>query len=61
MSRVLVTGGSGFIGAPLVDQLASRGHEVHVVSSRAATEAPGSAGWHRADLLSAEGASAVLD
>lgn len=61
MSRVLVTGGSGFIGSPLVEQLATRGHEVHVVSSRAATERAGLATWHRADLLSAEGATAVLD
>jgi nucleoside-diphosphate-sugar epimerase len=61
VSRVLVTGGSGFVGRPLVERLAARGHEVHVVSSRAAPEAPGPASWHRADLLTPEGAIGVLD
>jgi nucleoside-diphosphate-sugar epimerase len=61
VSRVLVTGGSGFLGAPLVERLAARGHEVHVVSSRPAPETPGPAAWHRADLLSPEGADSALD
>jgi nucleoside-diphosphate-sugar epimerase len=49
VSRVLVTGASGFIGHDAVAELARRGHEVHAVSSRAAGE--GDAEWHRADLL----------
>jgi nucleoside-diphosphate-sugar epimerase len=34
MSRVLVTGGSGFIGAVLVRRLLADGHEVHVLLRR---------------------------
>lgn len=61
MSRVLVTGGSGFLGAPLVERLAAGGHEVHAVSSRAAPDARGPALWHRANLLSPEAADSVVD
>ena len=49
MSRVLVTGASGFIGHNAVGELSSQGHEVHAVSSRVKGEAE--ARWHRADLL----------
>ena len=61
MTRILVTGGSGFLGAPLVERLAARGHEVHAISSRDAPRPPGPVTWHRADLLAPEGADSVLE
>ena len=49
--RVLVTGGSGFIGRACLPQLVERGLEVHAVSSRAEPLAVEGVRWHRADLL----------
>lgn len=48
--KVLVTGGSGFIGQYCLAQLHARGYEVHAVSSvpRASTA---SVQWHQASLL----------
>lgn len=48
MSRVLVTGGTGFIGAPTVELLFQRGHEVHLVT-RGDVGPPGTI-VHRGDL-----------
>jgi nucleoside-diphosphate-sugar epimerase len=48
---VLVTGGSGFIGARALEPLAARGFEVHAVSRTPAGDAPASVTWHTADLL----------
>jgi UDP-glucose 4-epimerase len=33
MTKSLVTGGAGFIGSHVVDELAGRGHEVHVIDN----------------------------
>jgi nucleoside-diphosphate-sugar epimerase len=50
VTRVLVTGASGFIGLPLIAELVRRGDEVHALSSRESIpEIPG-VHWHRADL-----------
>lgn len=52
MNRILVTGASGFIGLPVVAELASRGEEVHALSThRSPPQVPG-VRWHRVDLLS---------
>ncbi|MDX1501486.1 MAG: NAD(P)-dependent oxidoreductase [Thermoanaerobaculia bacterium] len=51
MQRVLLTGATGFIGRHCVPRLASRGLEVHAVSSRPPAEAAEGIVWHRADLL----------
>ncbi len=50
MSRVLVTGGAGFIGVPLVSELVRRGAEVHALTTRAVPPDIGEVHWHRADL-----------
>ncbi|MGH2607708.1 MAG: NAD-dependent epimerase/dehydratase family protein [Tepidiformaceae bacterium] len=60
MSRVLVTGATGFIGLPCLQRLRARGYEVHAVSGGARVP-PGAvtgeqghcAGmtWHQADLM----------
>jgi nucleoside-diphosphate-sugar epimerase len=57
--RVLVTGASGFIGAPCTRRLVQQGAEVHAVSS---TEHAAEAGlrWHRADLLDSAEAAALV-
>ncbi len=51
MSRVLLTGATGFIGRHAVAPLVAAGHELHAVTTRG--DAPGADGvtWHRADLL----------
>ena len=52
---VLVTGGTGFIGRPVVDSLVERGDDVHVVSSKPLRQSllrqSESVTFHRADLL----------
>jgi nucleoside-diphosphate-sugar epimerase len=49
VSRVLVTGGTGFIGRHAVAALVRAGHELHVVA-RAPADGAGVT-WHAADLL----------
>lgn len=36
MSKIIVTGGAGFIGSHIVDELVSLGHEVHIVDDMSA-------------------------
>lgn len=52
MSRVLVTGATGFIGRATLGPLVARGIDVHAVGTRR-TGLPGPSGvtWHQADLL----------
>jgi nucleoside-diphosphate-sugar epimerase len=50
VSRVLVTGASGFIGHYAVDALIDQGHEVHAVARYAGQEREG-VSWHEVDLL----------
>jgi nucleoside-diphosphate-sugar epimerase len=50
MSGVLVTGGSGFVGLPLLAELALDGDEVHAISrSVPSAEVPG-VRWHQLDM-----------
>ncbi len=55
-ARVLVTGGSGFIGRQTLAPLLERGFEVHAVS-RQAPRAGEPVHWHQADLLDGESAA----
>ncbi len=60
MSGTLVTGASGFIGAPLLAKLAERDGEVHALTSREAPPGPAGVSWHRADLLAPGEADRLL-
>jgi nucleoside-diphosphate-sugar epimerase len=51
VTRVLVTGATGFIGRQALPPLVAAGHEVHAVSSREAPQRADQVVWHRADLL----------
>jgi nucleoside-diphosphate-sugar epimerase len=55
VTRVLVTGASGFIGHHTLEPLLAAGFEVHAVTSRAAPQdTPAGVVWHVADLLREE-------
>jgi len=59
MSRVLVTGATGFIGGDALAPLLSAGHEVHAVTTSTDSSAGDRITWHRADLL--EGPDVVAE
>lgn len=53
MSRVLVTGASGFIGRNALAPLLAAGHEVHAISTTGPPAwSPPGVTWHRGELLS---------
>jgi nucleoside-diphosphate-sugar epimerase len=51
VSRVLLTGATGFIGRHAVAPMLAAGHELHAVTTREAPPAEDCVTWHRADLL----------
>ena len=62
MSRVLVTGASGFVGRPLVRSLIESGNEVHALTIPGGPQ-PEQAGvqWHEVDLLDHGSAARVVE
>jgi nucleoside-diphosphate-sugar epimerase len=61
VSRVLLTGATGFIGQGALKPLLDAGHEVHAVSTRPAPEwSPEGVIWHEADLLETKAAERVM-
>lgn len=61
MTRVLVTGGTGFIGRHALTLLAERGHDVHATWSSAPGEQTPGVTWRRCDLLDTAAARALVE
>ena len=59
--RIVVTGANGFIGRHVLSPLASRGYEVHAVSSKRVRRSDNGAIWHTADLLDRDAVAPLLD
>lgn len=51
MNRILVTGGSGFIGRHVLNLLIDRGYEVHVISSQTGQSLNTECQWHHVNLF----------
>jgi nucleoside-diphosphate-sugar epimerase len=60
MTRVLVTGASGFIGRHCLPLLIASGHEVHALSRRRLADTPPEISWHELDLLQPGFVSALI-
>jgi nucleoside-diphosphate-sugar epimerase len=61
MTRVLVTGGTGFVGQHALRLLVEAGHEVHAVHHTAAPSADPSVRWRQADLLDPRDVARLVD
>jgi nucleoside-diphosphate-sugar epimerase len=60
LSAVLVTGGSGFIGVPVLRELARREHVVHALHCRSAPVDISGVRWHRVDLAAPAELDAIV-
>ena len=60
MSRVLLTGGTGFIGRHTIEPLTAAGHEVHAFSVSPPDESLGTV-WHHVDLLDATATAEAIE
>ena len=61
MSRVLLTGATGFIGRHAVAPLVAAGHDLHAVTSRKNRPEGDGVTWHEADLLASADVVAELE
>jgi len=61
VTRVLVTGGTGFIGRHALPLLAELGYEVHASWSSAPGEERPGVRWHRCDLLHPAAAASLIE
>lgn len=59
MSRILLTGATGFIGRHVLARLRDAGHEVHAITTKERPPGDDRLSWHRADLLA--GADVVTE
>lgn len=59
-TRVLITGGSGFIGAHLCRRLIAQGHEVHATSRGGHARCGAGPIWWRADLANIDDAERIF-
>jgi nucleoside-diphosphate-sugar epimerase len=61
VKRVLVTGGTGFVGAHSLPLLVERGYEVHASHLREPDRRSSGVRWHRADLLDENETAALVE
>jgi nucleoside-diphosphate-sugar epimerase len=61
VTRILVTGGSGFIGAPVLSALVAGEHEVHAISTQPRPDAIAGVRWWRLDLSAGEAVDELLE
>lgn len=60
MKKVLLTGGSGFIGRHCIPALAAKGYEIHAVRSRSHVQDP-AAIWHETNLLDSSKLQSLME
>jgi nucleoside-diphosphate-sugar epimerase len=60
MTRVLVSGAGGFVGLPVLRQLACADREVHALSTHAQPPAPAGVRWHVIDLFDQAAVEALM-
>ncbi len=58
--RLLVVGGTGFLGGRLCQRAVADGWDVHATHLTSAVENDGSVGWHRCDITDADAVTSVI-